>query len=159
MKTTKIIRDVVIFAGMLIIAAILSGHLDVTRPKKTNTKNDAKVIEINQDQFIDLVFDYKSGKEWKFTGEKPVVIDFYATWCGPCKRLRPRLDQLAREYGDDIVVYSIDAELAPQLSAYMGVDRFPTLFFVPLTGTPYKSIGLLPLNKLRKGVEKILPKE
>lgn len=154
MNLNKILKYAGILIVIFLVVGIISGHIDIS-PKKANQSN-ATVVEINQSQFAELIFDFEKGGEWKFSGDKPVVIDFYATWCGPCKRLRPRLEQLASEYGDQIIVYSIDAELAPHLSAYMGVDRFPTVFFVPLEGIPYKSVGLIPLYKLRKGVEKIL---
>lgn len=161
MKYKKILKEVGIMLAILLGAGIISGYIDVTPPKKAaqTANGEAKVIEINDEQFAQLIFDYKSGKEWQLKGDMPVVIDFYATWCPPCKRLRPRLEQLASEYGGQVVVYSVDAELYPQLAAYMGVESFPTLFFVPMNGKPYKSVGLAPLHQLRSAVEKILKNE
>lgn len=147
--------------AILLGAGLISGYIDVTPHKKAALTPDgeAKVIEINDEQFVELIFDYKSGEEWKLKSDKPVVIDFYASWCPPCKRLRPRLEQLASEYGTQVVVYSVDAELNPQLAAYMGVESYPTLFFVPLSGKPFKSVGLAPLHQLRSAVDKILKNE
>lgn len=158
MKWTKVLKEVAFFGVIILVAGVFSGYIDITPYKSVQGAGNVTTVEITQDQFAELIFDFNHHKEWKYKGDKPVVIDFYASWCGPCKQLRPRLEQLAREYGHEIIVYTIDAELAPQLSAYMGVDQFPTVFFIPMEGKPYKSVGLLPLHKLRGGVEKILKK-
>lgn len=117
------------------------------------------VVEITESQFAELIHDFNISGEWQYKGDKPAVIDFYAVWCGPCKRLRPRLEQLASEYGDEIVVYSIDAEKAPTLSRLVGLRAYPTLLFVPVEGQPTMAEGLLSLKVLRQQVEQIRSKE
>ena len=60
--------------------------------------------------FKNFVFDYTKQTEWKYKGSKPCIIDFYTTWCGPCKRLAPVLEELAEKYCDQIVIYKVDTE-------------------------------------------------
>lgn len=127
------------------------------------TKSDGDeqftVIELTADEFKTKVYDWESGGEWKYLGDKPAIVDFYAVWCGPCRILKPRLKEIAKEYGDQIVVYSIDAEQAPQLSMLMGVQAYPTLYFIPREGIPTQSVGLLSMKDLRRGVDEILLKK
>ena len=73
----------------------------------------------------------------------------------PCKRLRPRLEQLAREQKGEVIIYSIDAEKAVELSRRIGIRAFPTLLFIPVEGTPTLSEGLLSLKDLRQQADKI----
>ena len=60
-------------------------------------------------------------------GDKPAIVDFYATWCGPCKAIAPVLEKLAAEYKGKIVVYKIDTDKEPELSAAFGIRSIPTL--------------------------------
>lgn len=156
--TKKILKEVGFFAGILLLAGVISGFIDLTPRKaaaETTTNKTAEVVEITDKEFIANIYDYTSGKEWNFKGDKPVVIDFYAVWCGPCKRLRPRLEQLAAEYGDEITVYAIEVEKYPELMRVLGIQAFPTLLFVPLEGMPTMGQGLMSLKTLRSEVEKI----
>lgn len=128
---------------MILSASAQSGHEEVG------------VVEINQAQFAELVYDYTQEGEWQFKGDKPVIVDFYAVWCGPCKRLRPRLEQLAREQKGEVVIYSIDAEKAVELSLRIGIRAFPTLLFIPVEGKPIMMEGLLSMKELREEADKI----
>ena len=115
------------------------------------------VNEITPDEFARLIFDWREGGDFVYKGTKPAVVDFYATWCMPCRLLRPRLKKLAEDYKDQIAVYSIDAETAPNLSYMMGVQAYPTLLFIPLGGeTPTIAVGLLPQKDLERGVNELL---
>ena len=128
---------------MILSASAQSGHEEVG------------VVEINQAQFAELVYDYTQEGEWQFKGDKPVIVDFYAVWCGPCKRLRPRLEQLAREQKGEVIIYSIDAEKAVELSLRIGIRAFPTLLFIPVEGKPIMMEGLLSMKELREEADKI----
>jgi len=85
---------------------------------------------------------------------KPVVVDFYATWCGPCKALAPRLDQLAGEFGDRIKFVAVNIDQAQALAAQFNVSGVPTLLFFNADGTlTTTSVGLLPAETLRAKLE------
>ena len=77
----------------------------------------ANVTHLTKADFLAKVYNYeKNPKEWKYEGGKPAIVDFYATWCGPCKAIAPVLEKLAAEYKGKIVVYKIDTDKEPELS-------------------------------------------
>ena len=95
------------------------------------------VKQLNKQEFTTKVADIEKSKgEWKFLGERPAVIDFFATWCGPCKALAPVLDELAADYQykDRIDFYKVDIDQEQDLAAVFGVRSVPTLLFIPLNG-------------------------
>ena len=107
--------------------------------------------------FLAKVYNYeKNPKEWKYEGGKPAIVDFYATWCGPCKAIAPVLEKLAAEYKGKIVVYKIDTDKEPELSAAFGIRSIPTLLFIPAKGTPQVAQGALPEEALRKTIDEFL---
>ena len=111
---------------------------------------------INEEVFRKRVFDFTSGKEWKYTGDKPCIIDFYADWCAPCRRLAPVIEQLAAEYDGKIYVYKVNTDMNPKLSAYLDIISIPTVLVCPLNEQPRKMIGLYPKEEYVNAIDKIL---
>lgn len=90
---------------------------------------------------------------------QPVVVDFFATWCGPCKTLAPRLDALAGEFGDRVKFASVDVDQAQALAAQFNVQGVPTLLFFGVDGkVADTSVGLLSAQALRLKLESLLKK-
>lgn len=119
-----------------------------------------KVVELSQEAFREKVYDYTKGSNvWKYEGDTPCVVDFYATWCPPCRALRPRLEQLAKEYAGQIVVYSVDVDKAPDLSRAMNISSIPVVLMVPKKGTPTINVGALKYSQLADQVEELLLKK
>lgn len=100
-----------------------------------------KLNDITKDDFIEYIFDYKSGTDFKLKGDKPVVIDFWAPWCGPCMRMMPTMEKLAEKYKDQIIFYKINADLEKELSARFNVQALPTMFFINPGEAPKVEIG------------------
>ena len=114
---------------------------------------------LTRDAFLEKVFDYTKNKDWKFEGDKPAIIDFYADWCGPCKMIAPVLEQLSEEYEGKIDIYKIDTEKEQELSAAFGVRSIPTLLFCPVGEEPQMANGALPKPDLEKVIAQVLKVE
>ncbi|GAO31806.1 thioredoxin domain-containing protein [Geofilum rubicundum] len=120
------------------------------------TVETSQVIALDEASFAEVVFDFKNSSEWDYKGDRPAIIDFYATWCGPCKRLAPVLVELQSEYGDKIQIYKVDAEKNRELAAAFGVTAYPTMLFIPMDEDPAGAKGLLPKEELERIIETFL---
>lgn len=118
-----------------------------------------KTINLSKAGFVSRIADYEHNpSEWHFLGDKPALIDFYATWCGPCKMLAPVLEEIAAEYEGRIDVYKVDTDAEQDLSAAFGIRSVPSLLFVPKTGQPQMAHGAMPKNELKRIIEEVLLK-
>jgi thioredoxin 1 len=126
---------------------------------KTNKNKNMATIKMTADIFKEKVFDYTTGKEWKFKGDKPAVIDFYADWCGPCKMVAPVLEELSDDYKGEIDIYKVDTEAEQELSGTFGIRSIPSILFIPMEGQPQMQAGALPKNALIEAIDKELLKK
>lgn len=125
--------------------------------KKTSAiANAGSVVYLTEQTFKELVFNYDKNKEWKYEGDKPAIIDFYADWCAPCRQLSPIVEELAKEYSGKIVVYKVDTEKEKKLAQSIGISALPTLLFIPVKGKPQVSMGALPKTTLVKAINDVL---
>lgn len=114
-------------------------------------------INLTKGGFLRRVADFEnSPNEWKFLGNKPALIDFFAPWCGPCKMLSPVLDELAEEYEGTIDIYKVNIDNEEELAEIFGIRSVPTLLFVPLQGDPKRAMGAMPKSELRNLINKML---
>jgi thioredoxin len=111
---------------------------------------------LNLETFKAKVFDFEKNKDWKFEGEKPCIIDFYADWCGPCKMVAPVLEELSKEYDGKIDIYKVDTEKERELSAIFGIRSIPSILFVPHDSQPQMAAGALPKAAFEKAIEDVL---
>ena len=111
---------------------------------------------LTKETFLEKVFNYEQNKEWKFEGELPCIIDFYADWCGPCKMVGPVLKELAEEYQGKLNIYKVDTDAQQELATAFGIQSIPSILFVPLNGNPQMSAGALPKNALKKAISEVL---
>ena len=114
---------------------------------------------LTKETFKEKVFNFESNKEWKYEGDKPCMIDFYADWCNPCKMVAPVLEELQKEYGDSIVIYKVDTEDQQELAGMFGVQSIPSLLFVPQEGQPQMAQGALPKPTFEKAISDVLKVE
>ena len=117
----------------------------------------AQTIHLTKADFLEKVANYEQNPtEWKYLGDKPALIDFYANWCGPCKMVAPILEELAEEYKDEIYIYKINTEEEQELSAVFGIRSIPTLLFVPVGEDPQMAQGALPKDALKQAIDSVL---
>ena len=108
--------------------------------------------------FKEKIFNFENSQEWKFEGELPALIDFYADWCGPCKMVAPILEELSQEYEGKIDIYKVDTESEQELAALFGIRSIPSLLFIPKDDKPQMAQGALPKDALKDVIENLLLK-
>tara|TARA_Y100000034_G_scaffold115069_1_gene151871 strand:- start:207 stop:629 length:423 start_codon:yes stop_codon:yes gene_type:complete len=121
-------------------------------PLKAITINDSKT-------FIESILDVSDDGEIDFKSKVPVVLDFYADWCGPCKGLSPIMDELADEYKGRVGFYKIDIEKAEQVAISFGVMSIPTLMFISENELPVRIPGAISKAEMKKVIEEHLLKK
>ena len=105
------------------------------------------VHSINQDQFREVIADW-SAVEWEMLNPRPVVVDFYADWCQPCKRLEPMLRQIAQHYKGTVDFYRINVDENSDIADVFQIRSIPFLLICPLKGEPKSVIGVYPQQEL-----------
>ncbi len=103
---------------------------------------------LTTDEFKEKIFNYEVEEEWKFLGNKPAIIDFYADWCVPCQVLSPIIDELSDKYDGKIDFYKINVDENQELTMGFGIRSIPSLIFIPMVGTPQIASGVIPKEKL-----------
>jgi len=114
--------------------------------------------QMTTQDFKDKVFNYETEQDWKYKGELPAIIDFYADWCGPCKTVAPVLEELSKEYEGKLIIYKVDTDIESELSSVFGIQSIPTILFIGADGEPMMQPGAFPKHVFKKIIEeKLLP--
>lgn len=143
---------------LTILLTLVFSECKADNPADPGTKStaDNNVIQLSDDGFKKMIFNYEVNKEWKFEGSKPAIIDFYADWCAPCRQLSPIVEEIAKEFKDKINVYKVDTEKEKLLAQKLGITGLPTLLFIPAKGNPQVTMGALPKEDLLNAINEIL---
>ncbi|MBR1922670.1 MAG: thioredoxin fold domain-containing protein [Paludibacteraceae bacterium] len=121
-----------------------------------STRAVAEVHYITTEQFRSRVFDYTTDTVWQYRGKQPCVIDFYTTWCGPCKRLAPIMDTLSNKYKGKVVFYKADTEKERELAYVFQIASIPQVLYVPKSGKPMLLKGLYPRQNIEQIIDEFL---
>ncbi len=124
----------------------------------SNCVSEGKPIHLTKDMFIEKIMDYNKNKTWVYKGNKPCVIDLYATWCGPCKQIAPYMEDIAKKYAGKIDVYKIDTDEERELAKVFGVRSIPMVVYCPMKGDPQVTLGAMPKEQYEKIINEILLK-
>ena len=117
-------------------------------------KEETKVINLTYNEFIKKVWNFeKSPETFQYEGKLPCVVDFYATWCGPCRKISPIMERIAKEYEGMLIVYKIDVDKEPKLASTFSVRSIPTVLFIPKEGQPMKQVGALSEQQYKQIIE------
>ena len=124
--------------------------------KKENKKTEhvQKVENVVEEESLVKNLDYKTfvKKIWDietypdsfaYKSKLPCIIDFYADWCGPCKRVAPIMEEIAQRYEDKIIVYKVNVDREQKLPLIFKIKNIPTVFFLPTEGQPLSQVGAL----------------
>ena len=149
-------------------------YWDICFPICLERKNENKTIEKNKSlaikqmgtihltkaEFLSKVDNFEvNPTEWKYLGDKPCIIDFYAAWCGPCKTIAPILEDLAKEYDGQISIYKVDTEAEQELAGAFGIRSIPSILFCPMNGAPQMAQGAMPKDSFRNAITEVLLKK
>ncbi|MGV8112951.1 Thiol:disulfide interchange protein DsbD [bioreactor metagenome] len=138
-----------------------NGQTTSGEPVKSATASanpeEGKVVQMNKAMFLERVFNYEKNPDtWVYEGNKPAIIDFYADWCGPCKKIAPIMAQLAEEYKDQIVIYKVDTDKERELAQVFQIRSIPSILFIPAEGQPQMTMGALPKAEFEKMIKEVL---
>ncbi len=140
-------------AGIAIM--ILFASWAFTSYGQTPKKTEVKVM--NKNMYIKEVYDYdKNPDEYIFKSKRPAVIDFYADWCGPCRRIAPIMDELSITYKGKVDFYKVNVDFEKELASVHGVQSIPVVGFFPVNEGPQMVLGALPKDQYIKYIEEIL---
>ncbi len=116
----------------------------------------AMVQELTLKDFKEKIMDYEKNKEWVFEGKRPAIIDFYATWCGPCKATAPHMEEIAKAYDGKVDVYKVDVDKEQELASLFGIRSIPTILFIPMNGEPRAQVGAMDFGQIEGAVKSVL---
>ena len=149
----------------LCFCGMMAAQTDATpaeKPAKTKTEKQGKAsteklepIVLTQEEFVKKVFDYND-TTMIYKGKKPAIVDFYADWCGPCKRIAPVLDELLNEYEGAFIVYKVNVDKNKDLASALQIRNIPTLLYLTPKQKAKRSVGLLTKEQLKEIIDKYL---
>lgn len=156
-------KGILFFLSLMLVTTTACGRASTNNNVKQETmatEGKGQVIHLTKAEFLDKVYNFeKNPNEWKYEGDKPAIVDFYADWCGPCKMVAPILDELAKEYEGQIVIYKVDTEKEKDLAGAFGIRSIPSILFIPMTGEPQMAQGAMPKASFKKAIDEFLLKK
>ena len=150
----KAIYRTAALAAMVCASLVACGNAGAKNDKKTDDSKKA-VVELNSEQFNAKVYDMNK-EDLVYLGDKPAIVDFTATWCGPCQRIAPILEELAKEYEGQIVIYKVDVDKNKPLARSFNVSSIPAVMFIPVGGEPVMTVGSRDKEKFQSEIETLL---
>lgn len=151
---------VAMVAGIVIVLASC-GNAGARTEKNTDSQvksaqtKTAGVEELNAASFNAKVYDM-TADGLKYLGDKPAIVDFTATWCGPCQRISPILEELAKEYDGKIVIYKVDIDKNRDLATAFNISSIPAIMYIHLNGEPVMTVGARDKGKFKAEIETVL---
>ena len=143
----------ILFALLLALAAMsVNAQHRVDNPDTVYT-----VHSIDQDRFKDVIADW-GATDWNMVSPRPVVVDFYADWCVPCRRLAPILRDVAQYYHGEVDFYRINVDDNPDIASAFEVRSIPMLLICPLQGDPKSLVGLYTMQEYIRFIDQALKK-
>ena len=141
-----------ILIAMVILATAFTANAQ-------DKKDESKVKQLTYKEFLKKVWNMENNPNtFIYKGKLPAVIDFYADWCGPCRRVAPIMEKLAEEYDGKLLVYKVNVDQEKDLATAFQVKSIPMVLFIPLEGQPMMQVGALPEEGYKQVIEEQLLK-
>lgn len=145
------------FAAVLVLAGCRKADNNSNSDTNDLKQTTMGAISLTKAEFIKKVANYETdGTEWKYLGDKPAVIDFYADWCGPCRSMAPLIEDAAKEFEGKVYVYKVNVDNEQELASVFRVQSIPTFIFIPMSGAPQKVVGGMSKEDLTTRINEIL---
>lgn len=154
-KSMKRIHKLGLIVLVMVLGAVSFNIFAAQNNQKTKAASTGTVVELSAEEFKKKVCDINNN-EWAFLGDKPCILDFYASWCGPCKMLSPHLEKMAKKYNGKINIYKINVDKNRDLAAAFDARSIPLVVFIPKDGTPRANRGYMSEEELDKAIQNIL---
>lgn len=130
------------------------------KPTTATTADKGKVEFLTYDTFLQKVWHFENNPQtWVYVGELPAIIDFYADWCAPCRKIAPIMEKLAKQYDGRLKIYKIDVDKEQKLASVFQVRSIPSILFTPLKGQPMMQAGAMTEEQYVKIIEEQLLKK
>ena len=145
----KTMKKSIIFSLLLLVACSTASSQD----------NESKVQHLNYQGFLDKIWNFEEHSDtFIFKGHTPVIVDFYADWCGPCRRVAPIMERLAEEYDGQLTIYKVNTQEEQGLATAFRITSIPAVLFIPMEGRPFFQVGAMSESDYRRVItEHMLP--
>ncbi|MBR4469651.1 MAG: thioredoxin [Bacteroidales bacterium] len=135
----------ILFAMLFMVAGLTANAQE--------EKKESKVQHLTYKEFLKKVWDFeKDPTTFVYKGKLPAIVDFYADWCGPCRRVAPIMEKLAEEYDGKLLIYKVNTQYETELAKAFQIRSIPTVLFIPVEGQPMMQVGAMPEEGYRKVV-------
>ena len=143
-------------AAAIMLAMLTScGNAGAHNDSKKKAGEPKHAIELTSEEFMTMVYDIQNS-EMDYLGNKPAIVDFTASWCGPCRSIAPILEELAKENKDQIVIYKVDVDKCKEIAEAFGITSIPAVLYIPLDAEPSMTIGARSKAKFQEEINKIV---
>lgn len=148
-------KKIIFLTAILMTIGTFASCRNNTSKKTSEDGGKGTVIELTSEEFKDKVYDINS-ENLEYLGSRPAMVDFTASWCGPCRQITPILEELASEYEGEVVIYKVDVDECRDVASAFGIKSIPAILYIPANGEPQMTVGSRGKAKFKEEIEKFL---